>query len=204
MNQNVATRFLCATAVCVLSFTTVAQPIHIAGWNVAPSNGSAVFLVTNTVPTTRYALQTSSSLNGWNDSQYRLAHGNYLAMTASFSSASPKMFFRVAQSPFLTEGIEGQWRVFMLTAADDPGDYAGWFTSIMSFTSAGAGTWSSVQRSNGDTSSPPGVTFAVAPDGSISGGPPGSTWLMSLDKNTITFVMDDGGGGVNLGVMTRK
>ena len=110
---------------------------------------------------------------------------------------------RVGGSGFTTADLEGTWRFFEITAPDSLDDWAGWMTSELTFTSSGNGTWSSIQRSDGDPSNPGPVAFSVNDDGSILVDPSWPLWQMSLDKNLIVFVLPDPDGGNGLGVMLR-
>jgi len=114
------------------------------------------------------------------------------------------VMLRSGGSGFETSDLEGRWKMLTITVADSPGDYTGWFASDLDFTAGGVGTWSSVQRSDGSTDAPPTITLSIADNGSISGGPPGSIWGMSLDKDMMTWVMSDGGGGINFGIILRN
>jgi len=178
--------------------------LRISEFVVNPQAGNASLTATNTEAQVRYGLQTSSNLVSWNDAQFQLARSSRQSFQAIIPPSTSKMFFRIKKDPFRTELLTGSWRGYSLVAADSAGDWAGWYTGQLSFNTAGLATWSSVQRSNGDASLPAPTTFSVAADGSISGGPPlTSSWQMSLDRNAISFVMNDGGGGVSLGMLVR-
>jgi hypothetical protein len=113
------------------------------------------------------------------------------------------MFFRVFLDPFATTDLAGDWTLHLLASADDPADFAGWARFEINFNALGTGTVTTVQRSNGDTNiSHPTISLTVGSDGTMSGLTPSP--VMSLDKNTVFAVMNDGGGGFDMFTMVRR
>lgn len=110
---------------------------------------------------------------------------------------------RRAASGFATTDLQGQWTMFLLVSPDDPTDFAGWVRLELTFNSQGNGTVTTVQRSNGDTNwGNSTIPLTVASNGTVIGLSPSP--VMTLDKNAISGVTNDGGGGKGFFVMVKR
>ncbi len=101
-------------------------------------------------------------------------------------------------SVFLTSDLQGTWNIHLLTSGDSP-QWTGWGYGPASIDGSGNVTWTSITRSDGDSSLPSPTTLSITSGGIVSG-----SGVMSQDKNMIVFTMDDGGGGYNLMIYQKS
>jgi len=109
---------------------------------------------------------------------------------------------RRAASGFSTADAEGRWTMFMLVTSYAPPAFAGWGRHEATIDAQGHGTFSTAQRSNGDTNLPSPFSFTLTPEGTVSGPTPPA--VMALDQNTIYGVTTEDTGGFNFSVMVRR
>lgn len=110
-----------------------------------------------------------------------------------------------AGGSFTTADLAGDWIGHLLTAGDSP-QYTGWAYFETTIDASGNGVWTEATRSNGDSTLPSGLgAFSLSTDGILSVvGMPSIHGVMTQDKRTFVFTMDDGGGGYNLMIMQKK
>lgn len=102
---------------------------------------------------------------------------------------------------FSITDFEGSWNVFGLTVGRTGIDYQGWLFGKADIDSNGTLTWSSVTRSNDDSTLPGSGGLLIDSSGIVTGGP--LHGVMSDDKSTIVCTMNDGGGGYNMMIFQR-
>ncbi len=104
---------------------------------------------------------------------------------------------------FVSEDLEGTWYAQGLVAGDTP-QFTGWFRGPAQIDASGHVTLSAKNPHEVNSSS---ASLTINSEGIITGlEDSGQSWargVMSLDKDLMVFVMDDGGGGYNLFTMTR-
>lgn len=109
-----------------------------------------------------------------------------------------------AGGSFTTADLAGDWVGHGLTSGDEP-QYTGWGHGKMTIDASGNVTWTEVTRSNGDSTLPPAAAFSLSSEGILSiTGMPSVHGVMTQDKRTLVFTMDDGGGGYGLSIMQKK
>ncbi len=100
--------------------------------------------------------------------------------------------------------LQGTWDVHSLTSGDSP-NWLGWIHGTVGIDASGNAVWSSVTRSNGDSTLPGDSVATIASTSTVSfGSIPSSHGTMSQDKNMIVATMDDGGGGYDLIVFQKS
>jgi hypothetical protein len=99
---------------------------------------------------------------------------------------------------FTSADLTGTWNIHMLTSGDSP-QWLGWVHGVESTDSSGKATWSSITRSDGNSTLPGTYTLSISSSGIVSiVGYTSFHGVMSQDKSTIIATMNDGGGGYNL------
>jgi len=110
---------------------------------------------------------------------------------------------RRTSSGFSTADLEGQWAIFGLVVLNDLTDWGGWYRAEGSFDAQGNWTKISYINSSGDTSQMGDpMTWTITASGEINAFSPPA--VMTIDKDMILGVMDDGGGGCGLFVAVRR
>ena len=99
---------------------------------------------------------------------------------------------------FSTADLQGTWNVHLLTSGDSP-QYTGWAYGTTNIESNGDSTWTSITRSNGDSTLPSPRSYSITSNGIVSAaGFTSGHGVMSQDKNMIVVTANDGGGGYDL------
>jgi hypothetical protein len=119
---------------------------------------------------------TSTSTNG-SDNTYQFNVFNKLDSSVSFSGAD----------------LAGTWNMHMLGSGGTPPLQQGvWVHGAVNINGSGVATWTSITRSNGDSSLPPSGSLSITSSGVVSD--PGSASFqgaMSADKRTIFATMTE-------------
>lgn len=103
-----------------------------------------------------------------------------------------------AGGTFATADLQGTWNYHVLTTGDAP-QWTGWAYGQMNIDASGNGTFTSMNRRDGDTSLPGPVTLSLNPDGIINGSSPSKFHgKMNQSKDLVVATMNDGGGGYSL------
>jgi len=113
--------------------------------------------------------------------------------------------FSVHAAVFTTNDLEGNWEVHELTSGDSP-QHIGWMFGTLGIDISGNATFTSITRSNGDSTLPEDITIAISPSGIVTtadGGGGGFHGAMNSQKDVIVGVMTDGGGGYDLVIFSK-
>jgi hypothetical protein len=105
---------------------------------------------------------------------------------------------------FSLADLQGKWNVQMITAGNGS-QWAGWAYGTTVVNCSGNLFWTSIMRSDGNTTLPPDASaFFINANGIVtSSNMPSFHGVMSRDKETLVATMDDGGGGSNLMIFTK-
>ncbi|UCG55602.1 MAG: hypothetical protein JSU70_12115 [Phycisphaerales bacterium] len=99
---------------------------------------------------------------------------------------------------FSLADLKGTWQMHMLTSGDFP-QHTGWAYGTWIVDDSGSCTVTSMTRSNGDSTLPPGpVAMGVPSSGIVTMPDNDFHGIMNSDRDTIVATMTDGGGGYDL------
>jgi len=108
----------------------------------------------------------------------------------------------LAATTFTTADLVGTWNMYSVTSgitSGDRTDWLGWIHGVTSINSSGVMTWSSITRSDDNSTLPGSATLSISSSGIVTmAGAASFHGVMSQDKSTFVATMDDGGGGYNL------
>ena len=103
---------------------------------------------------------------------------------------------------FTTGDLEGSWEVHEITSGDYP-QWTGWMYGTLSIEISGNGTFTSITRSNGDSTLPKDVMTAISPSGVVTFTGTDFHGVMNSQKDMIVGVMTDGGEGYDLIIFSK-
>jgi len=107
---------------------------------------------------------------------------------------------------FSTADLEGTWYVHGLTSGDSP-QFTGWSYATTTADNAGNFNTTSYLNSAGDTNTlnMGDPTLSITDNGIVTNpAAPSFHGIMNLEKDTITFTGDDGGGGYDLIIFVKR
>ena len=105
-------------------------------------------------------------------------------------------------STFTTNDLKGSWEFLALTSGDSP-QYIGWAHGIQTIDADGNWSFTSMTRSNGDSTIPEDLTVFISPAGIVTYAGTDFHGIMNSWKDTIVGVLTDGGGGYDMLVSVR-
>jgi hypothetical protein len=138
------------------------------------------------------------------------AHGivnpgkDMVVLTMDSSSGGYDMSIMTKQGPsaFTTSDFKGSWEFLALTSGDYP-QYIGYAHGIQTIDADGNWSFTSMTRSNGDSTLPEDLTVLISPSGVVTYTGTDFHGIMNSRKDIIVGVMTDGGDGYDMLISIR-
>ena len=112
------------------------------------------------------------------------------------------IWIKESETSFTISDLEGTWDFHSLTSGDSP-QHTGWAHGIQTIDADGNCSFTSITRSNGDSTIPEDVTVAISSSGVATHAGTDFHGIMNSRKDIIVGVMTDGGDGYGLVVSVR-
>jgi hypothetical protein len=130
---------------------------------------------------------------------YMSQSGDLVFMTSTSTNGSDNTYqfnvFNKLDNPvsFSTADLTGTWNIHALTSGGNP-QRGAWAYATIGIDNSGVGTWTSVTRSNGNSSLPSSSTLSITSSGVVSEVGEAFQGVMSKDKRMIVATMTESGG----------
>jgi len=125
-----------------------------------------------------------------------------LTMDTSNGGYDLSILSKQGTSTFTTYDLKGSWEFLALTSGDSP-QYIGWAHGIKTIDADGNWSFTSMTRSNGDSTIPEDLTVFISPPGIVTYSGTDFHGIMNSQKDIIIGVMTDGGDGYDMVVSVR-
>lgn len=125
-----------------------------------------------------------------------------LTMDSSNGGYDLSILSKQGPSTFTTYDLKGSWEFLALTSGDSP-QYIGWAHGIQTIDADGNCTFTSMTRSDGDSTIPEDLTVSISPSGVATFAGTDFHGIMNSRKDIIFGVLTDGGDGYDMLVSVR-
>jgi len=128
----------------------------------------------------------------------------FMTSTSGGSTYQFNIFNKLDNSvSFSNADLEGTWNAHLFVSGTGA-QWVGWAHGTINVNSSGGTAWTTITRSNGNSTLPAPGTLSITASGVVSDpGVVSSQGVMSQDKKTIVVTMRDGGGGYALTVLQK-